>query len=309
MRFVKGVVDAEDLSVNVSREMLQNDPRLRKMRQALTKKIMSTLETQMKKDPEGYHTFWQNFGPVLKEGLYEEPADKEKLLPLCLFHSHKEGKEITLDTYIENLKEGQKEIYYLSGSELSTLKNNPNLEGFEKRGLDVLLLTDPVDEFWTTMAATYKEHKLTSITSSSIDLAAFDDKKEQKEKSKSDTDFSPLLKVIKTTLGSEIKEARISKRLSSSPVCLVQDESGMSARLQQMLQQDQKINLTENQILELNPDHALIQTMLKEVDQKDKQQDLTDKCWLLLDQAMIVEGMAVKDGQAFAARLNRVLNA
>ena len=307
LRFVKGIVDAEDLSVNVSREMLQNDPRLRKMKQALTKKILGTLETQIKKQPEDYLKFWKNFGSTFKEGLYEDSTEKDKLLPLCLFYSQKSGKEITLDAYINAFKEGQKDIYYLSGSDLSVLKNNPNLEGFEKNGIDVLLMSDPVDEFWTTMAPSYKEHKFVSITSSNIDLSAFGKKKDSQTEEESSSNLEPLLKFVKTTLGSDIKDVKISHRLNSSPVCLVQDEEGMSARLQQMLQQGQKINLTQNQTLEINPDHPLIQAMLKEVALKEKQSALTDKCWLLLDQAMIVEGMPVRNGQDFAARLNRVI--
>jgi molecular chaperone HtpG len=305
-RFIKGIVDAEDLSVNVSREILQNDPRLRKMRQGLVKKITSTLQKQLKDNRDDYLKFWQNFGAVLKEGLYEEPSEKDTLLDLSLFYSAKTNKHITLAEYIESFAKEQKDVFYLSGSDLATLKNNPNLEGFLERGLDVLLLTDPVDEFWSTMVSEYKDHKLISITSSEVDLSKFDEKKESKESDKK-VEIEPLIKFIKSTLGDAVKNVRESKRLRSSPVSLVEDDGGMSARLQQMMQQDQKINPVQQQTLEVNPDHVLIQKLLKDVGNKDAQQRLQDECWLLLDQAMIANGIPVNDGQAFAQRLNRLM--
>jgi len=306
LRFVRGIVDAEDLSVNVSREVLQNDPRLRKMRQGLIKKITTTLQKQLKDDKNGYLKFWQNFGPVIKEGLYEEPSEKDTLLDLSLFYSHKTNNHISLAEYVDGFQKNQKEIYYLSGSDLATLKNNPNLEGFADRGLDVLLLTDPVDEFWSSMVSEYKEHKLVSITSSQVDLSPFDSSKES-ETQENKTDLAPLIALMKTTLGDAIKDVRESKRLSSSPVCLVQDDGGMSARLQQMMQQDQKINPTQHQTLEINPNHTVIQKLLNEVGNKDALQQLQDQCWLLLDQAMIIDGIPVTDGQAFAQRINRLM--
>lgn len=309
LRFVRGVVDAQDLPLSISREMLQHEPRLIKMRSGMTKKILEALNTKSTKDPQAYLKFWKNFGAVLKEGLYEDIGQKDAILPLCRFQSSLKADWISLEEYVKDLQKGQKDIYYLSGPDIETLKHSPQLEGFTAKKINVLFLTDHVDEFWTTMVDKYKDHPLKSITSHDINLKDVGEEENKKEKKK-DKEKEPLTNLeafLKVVYGTKVKDVKTSQRLTNSPVCLVADEQGMHLRLQKLMGQDQFIDLTEKRTLEINPTHPIIQFMEKNVDDKKKHQLLEDTAWLLLDEALILEGNPVKSAASFADRLNRVL--
>ncbi len=315
LRFVQGVIDSEDLSLNISREMMQHDPKLAKIRKGLVKRILSELKKKADKKPEDYLTFWGNFGPVLKEGLYEDFENREKLFELCLFRSTTSDELISLAQYVERMVEGQEAIYYITGEDQSQLARSPQLEGFKAKGIEVLLLTDPIDDFWIQSVGTYAEKTLKSATRAGADLDGFGDdakKDGDKEENKSDDDaVNALVARIKVALGETVKDVRASSRLTDSAVCLVSDEGDMDIHMERLLKQHKQLggdNSPTPRILEINPKHALIVKLSAAAKASvDANPAIDDAAHLLLDQARILEGENPTDPLDFARRVSQMM--
>ena len=269
LRFVRGVVDTSDLALNVSRETLQHDPILTKIRAGLVKRVLSELAKRAKKEPEEYASFWQNFGAVLKEGLYEDAEQKDRLLPLARFQSVGVGDRwLSLDEYVEAMPEQQEAIYYMSGDDPGTLRRSPQIEGFRARGIDVLLMADPVDQFWLPAVGTYKEKPFRSVTQGASDLDRFALKDEEKTESTdapADGEIDKLIALVKLTLADAVKDVRISERLTESPVCLVADEGDLDMHLERLLRQHKHDIPVQKRVLEINPTHDLTRALARMV--------------------------------------------
>ena len=313
LRFVKGVVDSEDLPLNISREMLQDNPALSKIRNALIKRIFTELGKKAEKAPEEYATFWDSFGAVLKEGLYEDTDNRDKIFELVRFKStHGDGK-FSLKDYTTRMKEGQDSIYYITGEDAEQIALSPQLEGFKKKGVEVLLLSDPVDEFWITAIGLYDDKMFKSATRGGADLEKVSDPKSDKKNNKKDDkkaiNIDPLVAAFKVALGEKVKDVRTSERLTDSAVCLVADEGDMDIHLERLLKQHKQLDQSTPRVLELNPGHILIKN-LNAIAKKSKgiEASVEDAAWLLLDQARIVEGEKVADPVAFAKRLASVMD-
>lgn len=310
LRFLRGVVDSEDLPLNVSREMLQNNPVLSKIRSGLVKRVLTELEKKAEKEPESYAEFWDRFGLVMKEGLYEGTADKDALLKLCRFKSSKRGEVISLADYVSAMKDGQDAIYYISGEDIETLKKSPQLEGFEAKGVEVLLMADPVDEFWLPMIGEFDGKPFKSVTRGGADLSKIktDDAEETEDKAEeAESSIDGLVIALKLALGEEVKDIRASDRLTSSAVCLVADENAMDMHLERLLKQHNRLDGTgQPRILEVNPKHALIQALNTKAG-SDGTGDLGAAPSLLLDQARILEGETLPDPAEFAKKLADVM--
>jgi len=315
LRFMRGVVDCLDLPLNISREMLQNNPQLVKIKKGLTKRIIGELKKKADKKPEEFKAFWDNFGAVFKEGLYEDFENRDKLLEVARFTTINNDALISLADYVAAMKPGQKDIYYITGENIDSIIVSPQLEGFRAKGIDVLLLTDPVDEFWATHIGDFMEKSFKSATRGDIDLDDVENNKTDKDKDDKKDDKSnidPLIAIFKVALGVAVKDVRVSSRLTESPVCLVADEGAMDIHLERMLQQNKQMGgggLTPR-ILEINADNALIKSLNGAANgAKEGDALLTDAAFLLLDQARIIEGEKLPDPQAFAKRLNTVMAA
>ena len=262
LRFVRGVIDTPDLDLNVSREMLQHNPAVQKIGKAVVRRILSELKKKKDKDREAYDEFWDQFGIVLKEGLYEDADNREKLLELCLFTSARSGALVSLADYASAMPETQDKIYTLSAETLEQAQNSPHLEGFRARDIDVLLLTDPVDEFWMQSVTEFEGKSFASATRGAHDLDAVSPKDDKKESSDDaaakDESFSSLLETFKTALGEAVGDVRLSKTLTESPACLVADENGMDVQMERLMKAHNKEFVGAPRILEINPDHALV---------------------------------------------------
>jgi molecular chaperone HtpG len=305
LRFLRGVVDSEDLPLNISREMLQKNPMVAKIRQQLTRRVLSELAKKAGEAPDEYAKFWDNFGAVLKEGLYE---DREQREPLLRFRSTARDGLISLDDYLAAMKDGQQAIYTITGDSLEIVKKSPQLEGFRARGVEVLLLTDPIDEFWVPAVASYKDKPFKSATRGAADLAKIapaDGAKE--EKSAPPAKLASLIAIFKLALGDAVKDVRSSDRLTDSAVCLVADEGDLDMHLERLLKQHRQLDTAAKRILEINPRHKLIERLARSVGEAGASDQLKEFAWLLLDQARIVEGEQLPDPPAFARRLADLL--
>lgn len=311
LRFLRGVVDSEDLSLNVSREMLQSDPKLVKIRSALTKKVIGELKKKANKAPEEYARFWENFGAVLKEGLVEDVPLREKLLEVCRFLSTRDENLIKLTDYLERMKKGQDSIYYIAGDDREKISRSPHLEGFKAKGVEVLLLSDSVDEFWLQHIPQFEGKTFKSITRGASDLDEIEDGQADKKKEKEPEapDVSDLIASIKLELGEAIKDVRVSKRLTDSPVCLIADDGDMDVNLERLLKRHGQLNDSVPRILEINPGHEIIKKLSKRAGSDTAANDslLNDAAHLLFDQARIAEGEAPVDASEFGRRLSAVL--
>ncbi|MFP6704985.1 MAG: molecular chaperone HtpG [Alphaproteobacteria bacterium] len=311
LRFLRGVVDSEDLPLNISREMLQNSPLMRHMNQAVTRRVLTELKKKADKKPEEYAEFWENFGSVLKEGLYEDHERRDELLELVRFRSTAGGELIGLKDYVGRMKEGQEAIYYITGDDQATLETSPQLEGFRARGVEVLLLSDPVDDFWLSTVFEYDGHDLTSATRGATDLSNIGEEPEKDDdevaEPAGDTEIATLIALVKQTLGEAVKDVRTSDRLTDSAVCLVADDGDMDMRLERMLKAHKQLNTDSVRILEINPKHDLIKNMAGAAAKGGAADDLADLAHLLLDQARIIEGEALPDTAAFSRRLATVM--
>ena len=315
LRFVRGIVDSEDLPLNVSREMLQHNVVVKRIRSALIRRVFNELKKKAEKDPEEFSKFWENFGAVLKEGLYEDHENRDKILEIVRFNSTASDKLISLAEYVERMKKGQTEIYYISGEGLDLVKASPQLEGFKARGIEVLLMTDPVDEFWLPMVGQFDEKPFTSATSGSVDLSKIKNVKDKKEnddkneaKKADDASVAKLILALKESLGETVKDVCSSDRLTDSAVCLVAGEGDMDLHLERMLKMQGQMEVpTAARVLEINPAHPLIIKMSEVVNKPTKKTALNDMALLLFDQARIIEGEPVSDPAAFSQRLNSIL--
>lgn len=306
LRFLRGVVDSSDLPLNVSRELLQNNPVLGKLRSNLTRKVLQELEKKAKDDD--YLTFWENFGSVFKEGLYEDREHRDTLLKLARFRSTAGDGWVDLDSYVARMKEGQTEIYFLTGENLDALKQSPQLEGFAARGIEVLLLADPVDAFWTGTVGTWQDKKLQSVTRGGADLAHIPlAEGAEPPPPPADKSIDNLIAFIKLTLGEAVKDVRASSRLTGSAVCLVAGEHDMDLQLERLLRAHKQIDFAASRVLEINPTHPMIKALAARTGDAAAADRLGDAARLLLDQARIVEGETIADPRAFASRLDAMM--
>ena len=310
LRFIKGVVDAHDLSLNVSREMLQKDRQIQSIRKQLVRNVLSTLEEMKQDSVEEYARFWAEFGPVLKEGLVDfEAQEKERLLGLLMAPSTKSETDlVSLEQYVGHMKEGQEAIYYLTGPSKETLRQSPLLESFREQDIEVLLFSDPVDEFWLERSQTYKERPLRSVGRGSVKIGPEAEQKktadalEEKQK-----EYSDLLTCLRVHLQDEIKEVRLSNRLRSSAACLVADEHDLSPRMQKLLEQLGQKPPKTKRILEVNPEHPLTRG-LQTVFQKDRDDPrLKSFAELLLGQAHLGESGQLEDPSEFSKALADIM--
>jgi molecular chaperone HtpG len=308
LRFVRGVVDSEDIPLNVSREMLQNNPIVASIRNAVTNRMLSEIKALAKKDKDKFETMWATFGAVLKEGLYEDMERRDALFEIALFHSTKGDDWRTLKDYVADLRPNQSAIYYLAGESREQVKSSPQLEGFAARGVEVLLLSDPVDNFWVTTALGFDGRPYQSITQGDIDLSAIDlleEKKGKKEQDKAAPETAKLIERLKTLFADELSDVRASARLIDSPACLVAPEGGPDRGLGKFLdKQAGKGNVMP--VLEINPSHALVKA-LSNAGKGKKPNAFDDLAWMLLDQARILEGALPVDPAKFAERLNKMV--
>ena len=310
LRFVKGVVDAHDLSLNVSREILQKDRQIQVIRKQLVKKVLATLEEMKRDKPEDYLAFWTAFGPVLKEGLLPYDAqDNDKLLELIVTAStHEPSKVTSLDDYVCRMKEGQEAIYFLTGSSKEAVARSPLLEAFTAKGYEVLLFTDPIDELWLERAPRFKDKPLKSIGRGEVKLGSEDDRKKAAEElADKQKEYSDLLACFRVHLQNEIKEVRLSSRLTSSPVCLVSDEHDLTPRMQKILEQLGQAPPKIKPILELNPGHQLIPKLQALFAENKADPRLGLYAELLLGQAHLADSGQLPDPAAFSRALADVM--
>ena len=306
LRFLRGVIDSEDLPLNISREMLQNNPVVTKIKSSLVKRTISDLRKKLNSEKEEYINFWKNFGPVLKEGIYEDFDRKESLLEISLFKQSESTELITLEEYISKMPKKQKDIYFITGENYDSMINNPSLEGYKSRNINVLILDDPVDSFWTSSTSSFKENNFKSVTQGTDDL----DKLSKKSKEgKDDKAVEPLIIFFKEKLKDHVKDVRVSKRLTDSPVCLVGDEGAMDPHLEKILQQHNQLNQGISlKVMEINPDHSLIKKLTKMSKNKDKIKDLENIALLLFEQSKILEGDKPSNPVEFSRKLIETIN-
>ena len=308
LRFLRGVVDSEDLPLNISREMLQSNPMVARMRQQLTRRVLSELSKKAGEAADEYAKFWDNFGAVLKEGLYEDRDHRDEVLALARFRSTTRDGLVSLDEYIAAMRPGQDAIYAIHGDSLDVIKKSPQLEGFRARGIEVLLMTDPIDEFWVSAIASYKEKPFKSATRGGVDLNKITPAEAREaQQREAPAKLASLIAIFKLALGDAVKDVRSSERLTDSAVCLVADEGDMDMHLERLLKQHRQLDTASKRILELNPRHKLIERLAASVGQVGVSDQLSEFAWLLLDQARIVEGEQLPDPAAFARRLATLL--
>jgi molecular chaperone HtpG len=301
LRFIRGVIDSEDLPLNISREMLQNNPQLAQIRKAVTGRVIGELESLGEKEPEAFAKIWDAFGAVIKEGIWEDFERREKLLGLSRFTTTS-GEKRTLKQYVEDIKPNQTDIYYLVGDSIERLKSNPKLESAKARGIEVLLLTDPVDAFWTSAPLDFGGKPLKSLSQGDVDFSlipSVEDKADEK-KDEPAADEAMTIAIVKDALGERVADVRASQRLTSSASCLVASGEARDRALERLLAQHDK-GVARKPILEINLRHPLVAAI---AGAKDAASDLS---FLLLEQAQILDGELPEDPAAFTTRLNRLV--
>jgi len=307
LRFVKGVIDSDDLPLNVSRELLQENKSIETIRTSSVKKILSVLEKMAADQPEQYAKFWNEFGLVMKEGPVEDFANREKIAKLLRFSStHTDSKEqnVTLDDYLGRMLEGQDKIYYVTASTFNAAKNSPHLEIFRKKGLEVLLLSDRIDEWLVGHLAEYEGKKLQSVTKGELDMTQFADEKEHAgKKEEAKPADNNVITHVKTILGDKVKDVRLTHRLTTSPACIVADDKDMGLEMMRILKMAGQDVPDVKPIFELNPDHPLFAKLSQETDDER----FADWTQILFDQALLAEGGQLDDPASFVQRLNRML--
>jgi len=302
LRFVKGVVDAQDLSLNVSREILQQDRHIQLMRRRLVKRVLSTVKTMLTEKPETYATFWQEFGRAVKEGLLDDFENRDAILDIASFDStHDAEKQTTLAQYVERMKEGQEHIYYMTGESRAVIENSPHLEAFRDKGFEVLVLTDPVDEMWVDAVPDFGGKQLQSIAKGEVDLRTDEEKKEAEERQ---ADFADLLSWMTTSLNENVKEVRLSSRLTTSPACIVGDTHELSPTLEKMYRAMGQELPSIKRTLELNPGHSLVTSLHEAFGQREDRTDLAETVELIYGMALLAEGGELAD----PARFTRLLS-
>lgn len=324
LRFVRGIVDSEDLPLNINRENLQYNNLVEKIKKSLTKRILTELEKKMNEDQDNYKSFWENFGPVVKEGLCEGNAHATEIFNICRFYSSKStDKTITLNDYIERMQPKQENIFYITGDSINALENSPQMEGFKDKDIEVLYLIDVVDNFWVTTQRDFKDKEFKSITKCDIDIENInemcetedeekdiefeDEKKEKKTKDITNSSFDGLISFLKEVLKDRVQDVKISKKLTSSPVCLVADKQAMDIRLERYLLDQHQIPKGMLKIIEVNPKHPIIKNIQDNLDKPEKFDEMKEMADILYDEACIIEGEPVANPGEFAKRLNRLL--
>ncbi|GAA5089648.1 molecular chaperone HtpG [Paenalcaligenes hermetiae] len=305
LRFVRGVIDSADLPLNVSREILQESRDVRAIRDGSARRVLSLLEDLAENEPDKYTQFWQTFGQVLKEGVGEDTSNKERIAGLLRFastHNDSSVQDVSLSDYIGRMKEGQDKIYYVTADSYAAAKHSPHLEVFRKKGIEVLLLSERVDEWMLSFLTEFDGKTLVSVAKGGLDLAELADEEEKQKQEKVAEEFKPLVERLEKTLGEKVKSVRVTGRLVDSPACVVVDEHEMSPHLLRMLQAAGQPTPDVKPILEINPDHQLVRR-ISEVDEAD----FEDWATLLLEQAMLAEGALLDEPAAFVQRLNRLL--
>jgi len=309
LRFVKGVVDSSDLPLNVSREILQESKQLKQIEKGLVRKVLSELKKMKDKDYDKYLTFWNAFGKVIKEGVHSDFANKEKLQDLLLFETMNSdaGTLISLKDYVAAMPEKQKDIYFLTGDSREQLENSPHLELLKSQGYDVIFMTDPIDEWVTQSVMEYDGKKLKSAGKGDIDLDEETKKAAEEKTEKAAKDHKELVEFLKSSLGEKVKDVRFSKRLTDSACCLVSDEYDPSANMERIFKAMNQDMPKVKRILEINPEHALVQSFQKLYDKDSKAESLTDYADILFDQALLTEGSAIADPLQFTKRISNLM--
>lgn len=305
LRFVKGVVDAADMSLNVSREILQQDRQINAIRRRLTKKVLSTIKELQSQRPEDYRTFWTEFGRVVKEGLLSDFDNQEALLGISSFAStHSDSEPTTLAQYVERMKDGQEQIFYATGESRQQLLKSPHLEAFKAKGYEVLLLTDPVDELWVNTVAEFDGKPLQSTAKGEVDLDSEEDKTAHEEqRQEQQKEFADLIAWLEQTLTEHVKEVRLSSRLTESPACLITDTFEMTPALARIYRANGQDVPVGKRILELNPDHPLITGLRQAHSERGEDADVAETAELLYGTALLAEGGALEDPARFAELL------
>jgi molecular chaperone HtpG len=309
LRFVRGIVDSEDLPLNVSREILQKNPIIDRIRKAIVAKILGKLKEMAENEPETYKSFWKEFGPVIKEGLHTDYENKDKLLEIVRFQSSMgQSKDdlVSLKSYVERMRPDQKEIYYISGDNREIVEKSPHLEIFKAKSIEVLYLVDPIDEFIVHDIYNYEGKQLKSITQGDLDLGELD-KEEQSAKKKAESKFKKLSERIKNILSDSVKEVRVTTRLKDSPACLVADEKDMGVHMERLMKAMGQEVPQSKRILEINPEHPILQNMNARYEKDAKDPELEEWARILFDQALIAEGQMVPDPLAYSKRINSML--
>ena len=300
LRFVPGVVDTEDLSLDISREILQNNAVINKISTAITKRVLKEILELKKKKPDEFKDFWKNFGPVVKEGLYEFNDFHDQIFEFSTFNCSEKEEMITLDQYVTDFSNDKKKIYYISGENKENLINSPQMELFKNKKINVLLITDPVDEFWMPMKMKFKDYEFTSITKGEVDIEDKKESKKDKEEPKEDKDFVGFLK---DNLKDKVKDVKISKRLTTSASCLVADENDMDMHLKKLMAANNQNISDEKRILEININHELV-NKLKSLDKNQK-----DKfCEILYDHAKLMEGESLDDPKKYTNLVSELVS-
>lgn len=305
LRFVRGILDSNDLPLNISREILQSNRVVDSMRSAITKRVLSMLE-ELAQDKEKYQKFWSQFGQVMKEGPAEDFANREQIAKLLRFassHTDKAEQDVTLDEYISRMREGQDKIYYMAAETFNAAKNSPHLEIFRKKGIEVLILSDRIDEWLMAHLTEYNGKKFQSVAKGNLELGTLDDKEQIAEQEKVSAELKPFLEKVKNVLGDKVKDVRITRRLTNSPACLVSGEHDMTPQMERIMRAAGQTVPHNKPILELNPDHMLVKKLESEAD-TTRFEDWTN---ILFDQALLAEGGQLEDPATFVQRFNKLL--
>lgn len=311
LRFLRGVVDSEDLPLNISREMLQHNQVIARIRNAVAKRILGDLYKLSQDDKAAFITVWRQLGAVIKEGLYDAPEHREDIFKVARFATTNSENDLTsLEDYIARMKDGQEHIYYISGENIETLRNSPQLEGFRKRGLEVIMMTDTIDEFWVPVVLDYKEKQFASVTKGAIDLSKFPLPEGEKgandatpEEHANKEAYDKLLAYLKDRFKETVSDVRLSERLTDSPVCLIASEKDIDLHMGRVLKIHQQYETQVKPVLEINPDHRLISRLSDLAAVSSESASLADAADLLLDQARIIQGEPVQDLVGFARRM------
>jgi molecular chaperone HtpG len=306
LRFVKGVVDSNDISLNVSREILQKDPAVDSMKSALTKRALDMLTKLKKKDKEGYQKLWDEFGQVLKEGPAEDFSNREKIAKLLLFSSTQTNEPVqnqSLEDYVSRMQDGQEKIFYIAGESFNTVKNSPHLEVFRKKGIEVLLLSDRVDEWFISHLMEFDGKQFQDVTRGELDLGKLDTDEDKKQQEESDKQAEPLLNRIKESLGDQVTEVRTTHRLTDSPACLSIAENDMGAQMRKIMEATGQAMPEFKPVFEINPEHPLVQKL----DEESDEDRFSDLAAILFDQASLAEGGQLDDPASYIQRLNKLL--
>jgi molecular chaperone HtpG len=310
LRFIKGVIDSEDLPLNVSRETLQDNPIIRKMKKAVVGKVFAKLKDLADNEPDTYKSFWKDFGPIIKEGLHSDMENKDPLLDIIRFQSTNGDTEddiTSLKQYVSRMRDDQKDIYYITGDSRAIVEKSPHLEIFKEKGIEVLFLIDPIDEFIIPNIYNYDGKQLKSVTKGDLDLGDLG-KEEKKDKKKVESKFKKLSERIKNILFEDIKEVRITTRLKDSPCCLVTDENDIGANMEKIMKAMGQAVPETKRILEINGNHLIFQNLNKIYENDPKSEQLDEWVKLLYDQAVIAEGRIIKDSASYLKRVNTLLS-